>query len=279
MSIKTKKTTDRKKPVYPTTAVSIKNSLLVETYGHRSSIFWLEFAAVSVSAFLATVWAFYHVGTSIQWDDLFYMNVSQHTTPQAWIMNRYGHIYLQKIFFFLAGDAIAGTKAFWCFQFFGTAVLVYWCARFLAGKAGYLIGMIAVIFLCSDPIFAKFPGCTFSDFTVMLLVTLMTFVYLNFLPRADKYRHLVVGLLGLIFFWSVKSKESAVCIIVLLFGLGRLYGGAFEFRRFAKDIGWLLAGMFAGSLILMTLDWIFIGDPIFSVRISIIQKLFGYNIA
>ncbi|MEE9370437.1 MAG: hypothetical protein V3W45_03095, partial [Sedimentisphaerales bacterium] len=207
---------------------------------------WLDYLTAPLIAALASLWIFPYVGTTVNWDDLFYMNLSQHTTPQAWVLNRYGHIYLQKFFFWLAGDSITGGRIFWCFLFFSTSVLVYWCAKMLAGKRGWLIGLVAVLFFCAQPVFARYVGCTLADFTIMFLVTLGTFVYLSFLAGKYKYRCFIIMILGLIFFWAVKSKETGICMAVLFLGLGEDSTGARSVRRFTRDIGWACLGMLAG---------------------------------
>jgi hypothetical protein len=193
-------------------------------------------------------------------------------------MNRYAHIYMQKLFFFLAGDALTGTRLYWCFLFFSTAVLVYWCARLLAGKKGYMVGIVAALLFCSQPIFFQTVGGTDIDLAVMLLFTLACFVYLHFLVGKFKNRHLIIASLGLIFFCLLKTKETGICMAVLFFALGEEKDGTRNIRRFARDIGWVCVGMFVGSLILMTLDAIFLGDFWFSVRPSVIRGLFNYNI-
>lgn len=237
-----------------------------------------DYIAAPLLAFGAGLWVFSHIWTAINWDDLLYMSLSQHTVPEAWILNRYGHIYLQKFFFWIAGDAINGGRVFWCFLFSGTCVLTYWCAKVLAGKKGYIIGVIAVLFLGMQHIFGKDPGCSLPDFTVMFLVMLGTFVYLAFLNRRSKYRHLLIVLLGLIFFWAAKSKESGICIGVLFFGLGEDETGVRNIKLFVKDIGWVLVGMLAGCALLMVLDLSFMGDFWFSVRPSSIKAVLGGNI-
>ena len=237
----------------------------------------LDYIAVPVLAILAAALAFSYVGTTIEWDDLFYMNVSQHTTKQAWVLNRYGHIYLQKLFFWLSGDALTGAKLYWSFLFFSTCVLVYWCAKMLAGKRGYVVGVVAVLMFCSHPLFGYYLGTTFADTTVMFMVMLGTFVYLAFFVGRSKYRHLVIIILGLIFFWAVKSKDSGICMGVLFLGLGYEPTGQRSIKRFAKDIGWVAVGMLTGCVLLMMLDMIFLGDGLFSIRPSSIRRLFGYN--
>lgn len=238
----------------------------------------LEYIVAPVVAVLAGVWAFRYIGTSIGWDDLFYMGASQHTTPQAWVMNRYAHIYMQKFFFWLTGNALTGAKLYWCFLFFSTAVLVYWCARMLAGKRGYMAGLVAVLLFCSQPIFVQCAGCTDVDLAVMFLFMLATFIYLTFLVGRYKYRHLIIMLLGFLFFWVMKSKETGICMAVLFFGLGEDRTAVRSIGRFAKDIGWVCVGMLVGSLLLMSLDQALMGDFWFSVRPVTIRRLFDYNI-
>ncbi len=250
----------------------------VELEQRRSALTRLDYVAAPVIAYFAAVWAFFYTGTSIGWDDLLYKALSQYTTRQTWIMSRYGHIYLQKIFFWLASDSLTGTRLYWCFLFFSTCVLLYWCAKMLAGKRGYIIGAVAVLLFCSQHVFVRYWGGTEVDFTVMFLFTLGTFVYLGFLGASPKRRHIVLMILGLIFFWAVKSKESGICMAVLFLGLGEEEGRGRNIRRFARDIGWVCAVVLIGSVLLMTLDQVFIGDFWFSVRPSTIRGLFGYNI-
>ena len=239
---------------------------------------WIEYCLSLLVASFAGIWTFSYVGIAIEWDDLWYMNVSQYTTPQAWVMHRYGHIYLQKFFFWLANDAITGTKIYWCFIFFGTVVLVYWCARILAGKRGYIIGLIAVLLFCAQTIMLRTAGSTQADFTVMFLVMLATFIYLAFLNHRGRYRYIVIMLLGLIFFWTVKSKETGICMAVLFLGLGRNQVNAFSKKRFVQDIGWVFVGMLIGLVLLMTLDLFFIQDALFSIRPSNIIQVLNSNL-
>ena len=232
-----------------------------------------------LAAVLAGVWVFPYVGTTVYWDELFYMNLSQYTTPHAMVLNRYGHIYLQKFFFWLASDAVTGGRVYWCFLFFCTSVLVYWCAKMLADKRGYIVGLVAVLFFCAQPYFAKHMGCTLADFTVMFLLTLGTFVYLAFLSGRQKHRHLFIMILGLIFFWVVKSKETGICMAVLFLGLGVDRTGTRSVGRFARDIGWASIGMLAGLVLLMLLDLGFMRDAWFSIRPLSIRDLLAYNIS
>jgi hypothetical protein len=259
-----------------TRAFAAPSELKLEQKG--SKLTRLDYIAAPVIACIAAIWVFSYIGTSIEWDDLYYMNLSQHTTPQVWVLNRYGHIYLQKLFFWLVGDALTGAKVYWCFLFFSTGVLIYWCARILAGKGSYIIGVIAALFFYSQQLIFYYAGCTFSGFTVMFLITLAIFVYLYFLIDGCKHRHLVIAILGFIFFWATKSKEPGISIAILFFGLGVEETGARSVRQFVRDIGWVCLGMLVGCMLLMTLDLAFMGDAFFSVRPSHIKAVFRTNI-
>jgi len=176
-------------------------------------------------------------------------------------------------------DSLGGAKAYWCFLYFSTAVLIYWCAKMLAGKGGTVIGVLAVLLFCSQPLFYEWAGSTDADLTVMFLAMLGTFVYLAFLVnRFGEHRYLAIMALGLIFFWVMKSKETGLCMGILLLGLGEDQKGTWSIRRFIRDIGWVCAGMAIGSLVLMFLDMVFLKDFWFSVRPSSIRGLFKFNV-
>jgi len=258
-----------------------KDGILTESQSYREGygLSRFDYILAPLIALPAVLWAYRHIGTSIGWDDLFYMDVSQYTTKEAWVLNRYGHIYLQKIFFWLMNDSLSGAKAYWCFLYFSTAVLIYWCAKMLAGRGGTAIGLLAALLFCSQPLFYQWVGSTDADLTVMFLTMLGTFVYLAFLAnRFGKYRYLVIMAMGLIFFWIVKSKETGLCLGILLLGLGDEQNGDWSIRRFVRDIGWVCAGMAVGCLALMSLDTVFLKDFWFSVRPSSIAGLFKFNV-
>jgi len=229
----------------------------------------LDYILAPLFAALAALFTFPHVGTAINWDDLLYMNMSINPAPETWLLNRYGHIYLLKFFFFITGDCITAGRVYWCFMFFFTGVLVYWCAKMLAGKRGYVVGIIAALLFFVQPLFVvREWGCPLADFSAMLWVMLGVFVYLAFPVNTQQHRRWVLMALGLIFFWAVKSKETASCMVVLLFGLGEDDSGVRRFGRFVRDIGWACLGGLAGCVILMILEGAFLGDAFFSIRPS-----------
>ena len=224
------------------------------------------------------IWLFFNIYSAINWDDLLYMSLARCTWGEAWVLNRYGHIYLLKLFSVVFFDTILGCRIYWCFLFAATGTLTYYCARLLAGRKTVLVGIIAVLFVYMEPMFGREAGSPLADFTVMFLVILGVFIYLFFLGQRDRHTHWLLMALGLIFFWAVKSKEIGICLGVLFLGFGRDNQNRWHIGRHLKDIGWLLCGAAGGCLILMCLDAAFIGDFWFSVRPSNIKQLFGSNL-
>lgn len=251
---------------------------LTSAPGIVSNLTLLDYIVAPALAALAAVWTFFHIFSSNGWDDMYYMSISQYTRPWAWILNRYGHIYLQKLFFWLANDAFRGARAYWCFLFFSTAILIYFCAKLIAGRKAYAVATIAVLIFCSQPFFAEWSGCTDADLTVMFLTTLAIFIYLAFLNPQNRYRHIIIVLLGLLFFWATKSKETGVCIAILFLGLGRDNTNHFRISRLIKDTAWLFIGILAGSVFLIGLDAVFLADPFFSIRPANILGVLDKNL-
>ena len=264
---KNKRRVSDKGPVQKATGTTVRAEL--ELGQDRFKLTKLDYILAPLIAAFAALFTFPHVGTAINWDDLLYMNMSINPAPETWLLNRYGHIYLLKFFFFITGDCITAGRVYWCFMFFGTGVLVYWCAKILAGKRGYVIGVIAALLFLVQPLFVvREWGCPLADFSAMMFVSLGAFVYLAFPVNTQKHRRWILMALGLIFFWAVKSKETASCMVVLFLGLGREESDVFNIRRFARDIGCVCLGGLTGCAMLMILEQAFLGDAFFSLRPS-----------
>ncbi|HEW78570.1 MAG TPA: hypothetical protein ENH34_01185 [Phycisphaerales bacterium] len=244
---------------------------------NRFKLTKLDYILAPLVALLTAVWTFRYFGTAINWDDLLYMDLALRTVPDAHVMNRYGHIYFLKFFLFLTGDSIISGKLWWCFVYLGTGVLVYWCGKLLAPKRGWFVGIVAAAFFYIQSLFAKEFGSPLADFTIMFMVMLGVFVYLAFPVHNQKHRFWILMVLGFIFFWAMKSKETAVCMAVLFLGLGEDAPGVRSFKRFAKDIGWVFVGGLSGCLILMVLDLVFMGDILFSVQWTDIKEVVRSN--
>ncbi|MHC4638019.1 MAG: ArnT family glycosyltransferase [Planctomycetota bacterium] len=246
-------------------------SMLIES--GQSGLTRLDYILAPLFAVICGVWLYLHIWTGRNWDDLVYMNLSQHTTQYVGYMNRYGHIYLQKLFIFLFGDVIRGVRVFWCFEICMSGLLLYWCARLLSGRKGLLVSILAVLFFVMQPIFAVESGSALADFTVMLIGLLMVFIYLRLVRERGGRSYLLIMLLGFLFYWAVKSKETGIATGIIFLGLGYDSDGKWGCGRFVRDIGWVFAGIAASIVFLIILDGIFMHDPLFSVNPSNYMKV------
>ncbi len=208
-------------------------------------------------------------GGPLSWDELLYLNLSINPEPQTWIFNRYFHIYFQSIFVFLTGHPLIAVKYFWSFLIAVTGFLVYFNARTLYKDNHYWHGLIALLFFFSQPSIFKFNGVTYADFTVMMMVTVGITIYLIYHRiHSEHYRRLLLIAFGLIFLLGFKSKETGGCIIVLLLGFGLTDNSHFDLLRLIKNMVWVVIGVLCGVIIMMILDFIFLGDMWFSLRLS-----------
>lgn len=207
-----------------------------------------------------------HAGGPSLWDDLSYMNMSLNTEADYRYINRYFHVYLLKFFLWVAGDPFTGARLFWGFLTSATAALVYINARIISNQNCFLHGMIAVLFFYSEWLIFLKSG-PLADYTVMMLVTAGLTVYLLY-HRFNQYQKLILYLFGFIFFLAIKSKETGIIAGILVLGLGFSGSEAFNLKRLGRNTTYVLAGMFIGVMILMCLHQIFLGDALFSFRLS-----------
>jgi hypothetical protein len=231
-----------------------------------------------LSILFLIVWRFTYVYSSgpISWDELWYMHISLNSEPFPKILNRYGHIYFQKFFFWIACDPFRGAKLFWSFLFSTTTALIYVDARMISENSSYLQGLISILIFFSLPIYLSWVGITYADFTVMMMVTFGVTLYL-FYHRFHRYSRLILVLLGIILFFAVKSKESGIVLCILLAGLGFDESDVFDLGQFMRNVAFVLAGVLIGVLALMCLDKIFLYDALFSFRFAHMEELFKFN--
>lgn len=239
----------------------------------------IELLLGSLGAVACMIFFFLHAGGPISWDELLYMSLSVTDVPWPKALNRYFHIYLQKVFFWLAGDPLTGAKLFWSFLVSGTLFLVYVNARILVRETSPALGLLAVfIFLSSTVVFGYHSGVVYADFTIMFMMTLLLTVYLCYVHFAYERRHMLIFLFGLLYFLSLKSKESSFLIILL--ALGFVWDGesrSLEFKSTGKKAGYLLAGVALGAGAMILLDWIFLKDPLFGYRAKHFKELLDLN--
>ncbi len=238
------------------------------------------------AAFLVALFAFAFfaslpfAGSPYGYDDLFYMQLAQKTEAFPWVLNRYAHVYVLKPFFALTGgDAFQASEIYWSFMFAATVTAMG--AAIMSLGAGYqiLTLLAALLLLLSQPMLFERIGAAYSDYTVMMLVTVGVAVYLHGLARArGPTWNWVSFVLGLATFWATKSKELGAVLLWLL-PLLAFEEGRLRWRSFAKKLGFWVAGAAVGLVALMVLDAIYLGDGFFAVRPDNINRVGSFNFA
>lgn len=243
---------------------------MIQQFAGRNSLLLLAF-------FFGLIWLlfFYCSGGSLTWDELLYMNLSLNPEQNPFILNRYFHIYLQRFFFFLFGSSLAGTIGFWSFLISLTITLIIVNSYLLSRSIVH--ALIAVMFFLSQPALFDFAGVTYVDVTLMTMVLLGVTVYNLYACKVWTSRVLTFVVFGVILFLSVKTKEIGVCLSFLVIGLLFRDEKKFMPGKGLIDICYIFSGMFAGGLILAILDYCYLRDFFFQLRLANIQALFLFN--
>src|SRR5262249_36281652 len=91
-------------------------------------------------------------------------------------------------------------------------------------------------------------------------------------------RSFLLIMLGFTFLGAVKSKETGVCLIPLLWGSLWLGNEEKSWNRAARDAGLIATGFAIGLGGLMLLDHIFLGDALWGWRTTSLHRLVSFNI-
>jgi len=209
------------------------------------------------------------------WDELYYMHVSMNPSKIAEIFNRYFHIYFQRPFLLLMPDFMDGAKVCWSFMFSITTLFVYVSAR-IVGKRRYC-GILAVCFFLSSVNWGYYAGVTYADITVMMLTAIGLFLYVAFHQGRSRLKYAFPILFGAILLFAVKSKETGLCLMILLPGFAERSAGRFSCAKTSKAFLGIAAGVIIAGVIFSILDYIHLGDPFFWCRFSNLDTLLEFN--
>lgn len=223
--------------------------------------------ALAVAAGFLLLWAVLAraAGGPLYSDELWYIQIGLNDTLEINVLNRYFHIYLQKLFMELAPAPIVGVRAFWGFLVALTASLVYMTARTLAPDSNLLHGGLALALFFAFPALAETSGMGFVDLTAMAMTAVMVLVYLIGIRGGGAAAWPVVAL-GALFFLGLKTKETTVVMGVLVLGLGFEASGAWALRRLRVNALRFAAGFAVGVLIFIILNAVILGEPLFGLR-------------
>jgi len=247
----------------------------------RSRVLIVEAVVVIAAFLLGWVYLAGRNGYPIDWDDILYMHTALNTDHQPFILNRYGHIYAQKLFMALNdGDPFRAANMYWALLMAASATLTYLGVRLLTGGQNAISvtsGALAVLFFMSQPYLLISPGVIFADYGVMLMIALASVLYL-LAQRFPHFRILLLVSLGLTFFFAIKMKETSLVIGVLFFGLGFGTDGRYNLPYLLKNMRVVLVGMVLGLVIFMMVDSAVLGDALFGLRPENWQALLTFNL-
>jgi hypothetical protein len=234
----------------------------------------LEIGLVVIAFILFYLFLSKHMPSGIfSTDVLSYMNLSLNNLKNTHVLNRYMHIFIQKIFLETAKTPLAGEQNFWSFIVSSTAVLTYWNARQLFNRPSIIRGIVAVLAYLSINIYLQLIGNVMPDLSVMFMVNVFLLIYLASINRENRSKVLIL-FLGAVFYLAFKTKETALFpLFVLLPGIGFI-GNRFSSLLFKKNFLLLLLGFLAGVFCFAILSGLILKDPFWGLRIGEIKEFF-----
>ncbi|MGZ4008684.1 MAG: hypothetical protein ACXVJV_16080 [Mucilaginibacter sp.] len=258
-----------KKPIFREfwTSVKLRQLLFSKKFAVIIEILVVVVAFILLYQFLAK----YIPGGIFSSDVLWYMNLSLNNIKDTYVLNRYVHIFLQKLFLESAKTPLIGEQNYWSFLMASTAALTYWNARQLFGRRSIIRSLIAVLIFLSINLFLQFSANVFPDFTVMLIVALFLSVYLASIKKENHSKALLL-ILGALFYLAFKTKETSILpCVILLPGMG-VIANRFNFTLFKKNSILFLAGIMIGVICFAILSGLILKDPFWGLRLSEIKN-------
>lgn len=231
---------------------------------------WRRIAEIVLVALVALVIArflYIHGGQVFGTDSLLYLDTGLRGQEDPFILNRYSHVYLFRLFTYLAPTTLEGLRIYSGFVGGLSAILVYACARALSEKSTPVNGLLAAGLFLGLPMVVERILAPTVDTSVMLLMLGLLTVYIGS-TRAHPARSWPMILFGALFFLALRTKETAIVAGILLVGFGFEAERAFSFRIWLRSMGYVLAGMALGALLTVLGNAIVLGSPLFGFRPS-----------
>ncbi|MBG0787234.1 MAG: hypothetical protein H0S79_19245 [Anaerolineaceae bacterium] len=199
-------------------------------------------------------------------DELLYADIGLRGYSNYIVMNRYTHIYLEAIFMAMASTPLLGMKLFWGFVMSVSSVSVFLLGRYIRKDNNIWHGAIALVIFLAGNLFYRYFGIPIVDLTTMMMVMIYLLVFIYFIRKNDS--NWIILLLGAIFFWSFKTKEFSVILLLTLPVFGFASEKTFNWKKLFIRWGFFVLGVLAGSAIFILVNAIVIGDPLFGFRFS-----------
>jgi hypothetical protein len=223
---------------------------------------------ITATAFLALwIGLALTAGGPLYSDELWYIHLGLNNLPAHNVLNRYFHIYLQKLFMELAPSPLVGVQAYWGFLISGTATLVYLAGRMFTRTNTPLHGLLGVVIFFTYRVLAEYSGITVVDTTAMLMVAVLVTLYIYIIRFASGSPWLIAWF-GFIFFMALKTKETTLCCAPLLLGFGFDEDERFSLKQLARTLFYFGLGAVGGAVFFIALNTLILKNPLFGLTPS-----------
>ena len=231
---------------------------------------------LAVTVFFLVLWFFLtrYAGGPIYSDEAMYINHGLMGVKDPFVLNRYTHIFFQRLFTALANTPLEGVRAFWGFLVAGSAVFTYTISRLATKASNPIQAVISTLLYLSIPLLAVYSGNTAVDITAGFFVSLLVLIFM-FYFRNPKQPAILLGLMGFIFFLAFRTKETTLVSAILLIGFLFDETGKISFRVFLRRMALFLLGVMAGVVLFILLNGVLLGDPWFGLRINDFTRFTG----
>jgi len=225
----------------------------------------VEIVAVVFGAGLLGWFGFIHGGQVYGSDTLMYINTGLHGIASPFVLNRYTHIFILRFFTYFASTPLDGMRAYSGFVAFSCSLLVYYSARIFSKKSSSINGIIAVGLFLGVPIILERIIAPLVDTTAMLMMLSLVAIYIKS-ARKNHSNPWLLGLFGVIFFMSLRTKEVTVVGAILVLGFGLMSDKPINSRIFIMNSLYIAVGMVIAAFINVAINAIVLGNPFFGFR-------------
>ncbi|MEA4811620.1 MAG: hypothetical protein VB108_03505 [Anaerolineaceae bacterium] len=206
-------------------------------------------------------------------DVFLYHDIGLKGIKDPFVLNRYFHIYLQRLFTSLSATPLLGLRYFWSFLFSSTIALVYVLAHKVSGKNGPFFGALAVAFFLSTSFLTEITGIPLVDMTAMLLGMSIVTLYVYSLDE-NKFQKTALILLGICMFFGFKSKETTIPISLVIIFLG-WQNGKFNLATYWSKAKYVVIGVGLAIGLFGLINQIVLKDFFFGLRFTEFSSFFS----
>lgn len=235
----------------------------------------IEYVIVAILSLLLGIILTTIPGKEAHTDVLWYMNMGLNNIADPHWMNRYTHVYLQKIFLEISSDPFQGLVNYWAFLLSGISFLIYWNTRFLSKANNFIHASLAVIIFLSLPIHSRHAGIALADYTSTFIVLLIFLVY-QISAKHDHAKPKLIVIIGIALFLAYRTKETAWVAGIVVLGLFFDKQDRLIPPLIKKNLLYLVYGGLIGILSFSLLNGLLLNDFLFGFRPENFSSYYDY---